>query len=171
MVRKIIKLGDENLRKVCNPVKNFNIRLALLLRDMAETMYKAEGVGLAAPQVGILRRVVVIDVGDGLIELVNPVIVSAEGEQAGPEGCLSVPGRRGYVVRPNKVTVRAQDRKGNFVEYTGEGLLARAFCHELDHLDGVMYVDKMDHEIFQEDEESGEEDIPGEDGQDVPKDE
>lgn len=168
MVRKIVKLGDENLRKVCNPVKNFNIRLALLLRDMAETMYKADGVGLAAPQVGILRRVVVIDVGDGLIELVNPVIVSAEGEQAGPEGCLSVPGRRGYVVRPNKVTVRAQDRKGNPVEYTGEGLLARAFCHELDHLDGVMYVDKMDHEIFPEDEENGEEDGTAKEGNEPP---
>ena len=156
MIRKILKLGDENLRKTCKPVQKFDLRLALLLRDMAETMYKAEGVGLAAPQVGILRRVVVIDVGDGLIELVNPRIIAAEGEQAGPEGCLSVPGRRGFVVRPNRVTVEAMDRKGNVFQKTGEGLLARAFCHELDHLDGVIYVDIMDHEIFEEDEETEE---------------
>ncbi len=155
MVRKILELGDETLRKSSKPVPKFDLRLWLLLRDMAETMRKADGVGLAAPQVGILRRVVVIDVGDehGLIELVNPEIIAAEGEQAGAEGCLSVPGRRGYVVRPNRVTVRAQDRKGKPFEITGEGLLARAFCHELDHLDGVMYVDKMDHEIFDDGEE------------------
>ena len=157
MVRKILELGDETLRKKSKPIPKFDLRLWLLLRDMADTMYKAEGVGLAAPQVGILRRVVVIDVGDehGLIELVNPEIIAAEGEQAGPEGCLSVPGRRGYVVRPNKVTVRAQDRKGKFFELTGEELLARALCHEIDHLDGVMYVDKMDHEIFESDKEEG----------------
>lgn len=155
MVRKILTLGDENLRKVCKPMQKFDLRLWLLLRDMADTMYKADGVGLAAPQVGILRRVVVIDVQDdhGLIELINPEIIAAEGEQAGSEGCLSVPGRRGYVARPQKVTVRAQDRKGKFFEITGEDLLARAFCHEIDHLDGVMYVDKMDHEIFDTDEE------------------
>ena len=155
MVRKILKLGDEALRKTCKPMQKFDLRLWLLLRDMADTMYKAEGVGLAAPQVGILRRVVVIDVGDdnGLIELVNPEIIAVEGEQAGSEGCLSLPGRRGYVVRPNKVTVRARDRKGKTFEITGEGLLARAFCHEIDHLDGVLYIDKMDHEIFDDDEE------------------
>lgn len=153
MVRKIITLGDETLRKVSKPMPKFDLRLWLLLRDMADTMYKAEGVGLAAPQVGILRRVVVIDVGKGLIELVNPEIIAAEGEQAGPEGCLSVPGRQGHVVRPNKVTVRAQDRKGKTFEITGEGLLARAFCHEIDHLDGIVYVDKMDHEIFPDKEE------------------
>ena len=157
MVRKIIKLGDENLRKVCKPMQKFDLRLWLLLRDMAETMYDADGVGLAAPQVGILRRVVVIDVGDGLIELVNPKIVSKEGEQAGPEGCLSVPGRQGYVVRPEKVTVEALDRKGKPITVTGEGLLARALCHEIDHLDGIVYVDIMDHEIFPE-EEGGEKD-------------
>ena len=158
MVRKILELGDEALRKTCKPMPKFDLRLWLLLRDMADTMYKAEGVGLAAPQVGILRRVVVIDVGDdhGLIELVNPEIIATEGEQAGSEGCLSVPGRRGYVVRPNKVTVRAQDRKGKWFEVTGEGLLARAFCHEIDHLDGIMYVDKMDHEIFDDEEETQE---------------
>ena len=159
MVRKILHLGDETLRKTSKPMPRFDLRLWLLLRDMADTMYKAEGVGLAAPQVGILRRVVVIDVGDdnGLIELVNPVIISTEGQQEGSEGCLSVPGRRGYVVRPNKVTVRAQDRKGKTFELTGEGLLARALCHEIDHLDGIMYVDKMDHEIFDEEEETEEE--------------
>ncbi|MBR2054047.1 MAG: peptide deformylase [Clostridia bacterium] len=153
MIRKIITLGNETLRKVSNPIKKFDLRLWLLLRDMAETMYDANGVGLAAPQVGILRRVVVIDVGEGFIELVNPEIIATEGEQAGPEGCLSVPGRQGYVRRPNKVTVRAFDRKGKPFEITGEGLLARAFCHEIDHLDGRVYVDVMDHEIFQDEEE------------------
>ena len=156
MVRKILKLGDETLRKNSKPMQKFDLRLWLLLRDMADTMYKAEGVGLAAPQVGILRRVVVIDVqdGKGLIELVNPEIIATEGEQAGAEGCLSVPGRQGYVVRPEKVTVRAQDRKGKPFELTGEGLLARALCHEIDHLDGIMYVDKMDHEIFENEEDA-----------------
>lgn len=153
MIRKIITLGNETLRKVSNPIKKYDLRLWLLLRDMAETMYDANGVGLAAPQVGILRRVVVIDVGDGIIELVNPEIIATEGEQAGPEGCLSVPGRQGFVRRPNKVTVRAFDRKGKPFEITGEGLLARAFCHEIDHLDGRVYVDVMDHEIFQDEEE------------------
>lgn len=153
MIRKIITLGNETLRKVSNPIKKFDLRLWLLLRDMAETMYDANGVGLAAPQVGILRRVVVIDVGEGIIELVNPEIIATEGEQAGPEGCLSVPGRQGFVRRPNKVTVRAFDRKGKPFEITGEGLLARAFCHEIDHLDGRVYVDVMDHEIFQDEEE------------------
>ncbi|MBR1584708.1 MAG: peptide deformylase [Clostridia bacterium] len=159
MVRNILKLGDETLRKISKPMAKFDLRLWLLLRDMADTMYKADGVGLAAPQVGILRRVVVIDVGDdhGLIELVNPEIIATEGEQAGSEGCLSVPGRRGYVVRPQKVTVRAQDRKGKFFEITGEDLLARALCHEIDHLDGIVYVDKMDHEIFDDEEENREE--------------
>ena len=144
-VREILKFGNETLRKTCHPVQKFDLRLRLLLRDMADTMYEAEGVGLAAPQVGILRRAVVIDVQDdhGLIELVNPVIISAEGEQAGPEGCLSKPGRQGYVVRPNKVTVRAQDRHGKFFEITGEGLLARAFCHEIDHLDGHLYEERL----------------------------
>ena len=154
-VREILKFGNETLRKTCHPVQKFDLRLRLLLRDMADTMYEAEGVGLAAPQVGILRRAVVIDVQDdhGLIELINPVIISAEGEQAGPEGCLSKPGRQGYVVRPAKVTVRAQDRHGKFFEITGEGLLARAFCHEIDHLDGKLYIDVEDHEIVEDEEE------------------
>lgn len=154
MVRKIVKLGDETLRKISKPMQKFDLRLWLLLRDMADTMYKAEGVGLAAPQVGILRRVVVIDIGEGLVELVNPEIIAVEGEQAGAEGCLSVPGRRGYVVRPNKVTVRAQNRNGKPFEITGEGLMARALCHEIDHLDGIIYVDKMDHEIFDDEEDA-----------------
>ena len=155
MVRKILTFGDETLRKISKPMQKFDLRLWLLLRDMADTMNKAEGVGLAAPQVGILRRVVVIDVGDenGLIELVNPEIIAQEGEQEGSEGCLSAPGRRGDVKRPNKVTVRAQDRKGKFFEITGEGLLARAFCHELDHLDGILYSDKEEYEIKDDEEE------------------
>jgi len=153
MVRKIVKLGDEVLRKVSKPMEKFDLRLWLLLRDMADTMYKADGVGLAAPQVGILRRVVVIDIGDGLVELINPEIIAVEGEQAGPEGCLSVPGRRGHVVRPNKVTVKAVDRKGHPFEITGEGLMARALCHEIDHLDGIVYVDKMEYEIFDEEDD------------------
>lgn len=153
-VREILKFGNETLRKTCHPVQKFDLRLRLLLRDLADTMYEAEGVGLAAPQVGILRRAVVIDVQDehGLIELINPVIVSMEGEQAGPEGCLSKPGRQGYVVRPQKVTVRAQDRHGKTFEITGEDLLARAFCHEIDHLDGKLYIDIEDHEIVEDEE-------------------
>lgn len=147
-IRKIIELGEEKLRKTSKPVEKFDLRLRLLLKDMADTMYKANGVGLAAPQVGILRRVVVVDVGDGLIEMVNPRIIHSEGEQSGPEGCLSVPGRSGIVVRPNVVTVEYQDAHGDFYEATAEGFLARAFCHELDHLDGVVYVDKMVRELF-----------------------
>ena len=155
MVRKILTFGDETLRKPCKPMQKFDLRLWLLLRDMADTMNKAEGVGLAAPQVGILRRVVVIDVGDenGLIELINPEIIAQEGEQEGSEGCLSAPGRRGFVKRPNKVTVRAQDRKGKPFEITGEGLLARAFCHELDHLDGILYSDREEYEIKDDEED------------------
>ena len=155
-IRRIVKIGDDKLRKHAKTVEKFDCRLKLLLGDMADTMYKAEGMGLAAPQVGILRRAVVIDVGDGLIELVNPQIVSTDGEQSGSEGCLSVPGRQGLVIRPNVVTVRAQDRNGDEIELTGEGFLARAICHELDHLDGVLYVDKMEREIFPEEDEEDE---------------
>lgn len=150
-LRKIVLQGEPCLTKVCRPVTEFNGRLHTLLDDLKDTLLDSGGVGLAAPQVGILRRVVVIDVGQGLIELINPEIIEKSGEQAGAEGCLSVPGRQGYVVRPNHVTVRAVDRKGKPFEITGEGLLARALCHEIDHLDGVMYVDIMDHEIFEED--------------------
>ena len=151
-IRKLVELGEEKLRKISKPVDKFDLRLRILLKDMADTMYKAEGVGLAAPQVGILRRVVVVDIGDGLIEMVNPEIISFSGEQTGPEGCLSVPGRRAIVTRPNEVTVRYQDRNGDEYEATAEGFLARAFCHEIDHLDGVIYVDKMDREIFDDDD-------------------
>ena len=131
----------------------FNARLHQLLDDMADTLAEAGGVGLAAPQVGILRRAVVIDVGDGLVELVNPVIVESDGQQSGPEGCLSIPGRSGVVTRPNHVKVQAQDADGNAIELEAEEFFARAVCHELDHLDGVLYVDKMDREILEGDEE------------------
>ena len=149
-IRKIVKLGDDVLRKECRQQEKFDLRLAILLKDMADTMYRAEGVGLAAPQVGVLRRVVVIDIGEGLIEMVNPVITSREGSQTGREGCLSLPGRQGVVTRPNVVTVQFQDRKGNPCELTGEGFLARAICHELDHLDGRVYIDVMDRELTPE---------------------
>lgn len=155
-IRKIVEIGDEKLRKHCKPVEKFDLRLRILLKDMADTMYKAEGVGLAASQVGILRRAVVVDVGEGLIELINPEILHVEGEQTGAEGCLSVPGRSGIVTRPNIVIVRAQNRNGEFFETTAEGFQARAFCHEIDHLDGVLYVDKMEREIFPDEEEAKE---------------
>ena len=143
-IRKIVKLGEDDvLRKHARKVDKFDKRLHTLLDDMADTMYEADGAGLAAPQVGILKRVVVIDVGEGLIELVNPEILSAEGTQMCIEGCLSVPGKRGRVERPALVRVHAQDRDGNHIELEGEDFLANALCHELDHLDGVVYVDKM----------------------------
>ncbi|MCE5342713.1 MAG: peptide deformylase [Eubacteriales bacterium] len=150
--RKIVTLGDEKLRKHSKPVTKFNLRLKILLKDMAETMYQNDGAGLAAPQVGILKRVCVVDVSDQLYELVNPEIVSREGGQTGPEGCLSVPGRSGSVTRAMKVVVKAQNAKGDPIEVIGEGFLARALCHEIDHLDGILYVDIMEHEIFQDDE-------------------
>lgn len=159
-IRKIVELGDPVLRKKSRRVDKFDKREWMLLKDMAETMYDAEGVGLAAPQVGILKRMVVIDVGEGLIELINPEIVSADGSQVGPEGCLSVPGRRGKVDRPLRVTVVAQDRKGREIQVEGEGLLARALCHEIDHLDGIVYVDKMIEEIFGDDDDEDEEEEP-----------
>ena len=149
-IRKIVELGEECLRKVCKPQQKFDLRLWVLLKDMADTMYKAEGVGLAAPQVGILRRVVVIDIGEGLVELINPEIVERSGSQCGREGCLSLPGRQGIVTRPNYVKVRAQDRKGNPIELEAEGFMARAVCHELDHLDGRVYIDVMDRELTRE---------------------
>ena len=150
-IREIVELGDQALRKVCKPQDKFNLRLAILLKDMADTMYKAEGVGLAAPQVGVLRRVVVIDVGDGLLELVNPEIIErSEEQQCGREGCLSLPGRQGVVTRPMRVKVRAQNRHGAPIEVEGEGLLARALCHELDHLDGHLWIDVADRELTPE---------------------
>ena len=146
-IRNIVKLGDDILRKVCRTQMTFDDKLAMTLDDMAETMYKAEGVGLAAPQIGILRRYCVVDVGDGIIELVNPVIESMSGEQTGEEGCLSIPNRYESVTRPMTVTVRAQDRNGNSFTITAEGFKARALCHEIDHLDGVLYIDKTDKKI------------------------
>ncbi len=143
-IRNIVKLGDEILKKVCRTQLKFDEKLAQTLDDMAETMYAAEGVGLAAPQVGILRRYCVIDTGEGLIELVNPVIDKVSGEQEAEEGCLSLPGRYEVVKRPMTVTVHAQDRNGKNITVTGEGLLARALCHEIDHLDGILFIDKAE---------------------------
>ena len=151
--RKIVTLGDDTLRKHCKPQDKFDRRLATLLKDMAETMYKAEGVGLAAPQVGILRWAAVVDVTEdhsGLLEMVNPEIIEREGEQTGREGCLSVPGRQGVVTRPMKIKVRFQDRNGDTFELETEGFEARAICHELDHLDGTLYIDVMDRELTEE---------------------
>ncbi len=142
-IRNIVKHGDEVLRKICRTQLTFDEKLATVLDDMIETMYAADGVGLAAPQVGILRRYCVIDIGEGVVELVNPVIVETEGEQLEQEGCLSYPGEYGVTRRPEKVTVRAQDRHGNKITVTGEGLMARALCHEIDHLDGVIFKDRL----------------------------
>ncbi|MEA4846394.1 MAG: peptide deformylase [Clostridiaceae bacterium] len=141
-VRTIRKAGDEILRKTSRKVEIIDDRILTLLDDMKDTMKKAEGVGLAAPQVGVLRRVVVIDVGEGLVELINPVIVYESGEQTEEEGCLSIPGIKGQVKRPAKVIVRAMNRKGETVELTGTELLAIAFSHEIDHLDGILFTDK-----------------------------
>lgn len=155
-LRNIVKTGDEILLKKCRPVEKFDDKLGALLDDMAETMDAANGVGLAAPQVGILRRVVVIDVGEGRIELVNPVVVLMAGKQEGQEGCLSFPNEWGIVERPMKVTVRAQDRFGNEFEMTGEGLLARAFCHEIDHLNGIVFTSRASRMLTPEEMELGE---------------
>lgn len=139
---KIVKIGDPILRTVCRPVETITPRTLQLLDDMVETMRAADGVGLAAPQVGVLRRIVVIETPEeGLIELINPKIIAFAGEQRTEEGCLSVPGKFGVTVRPMHVTVRALNRKGETIEIKGSGLLAKAFCHEIDHLDGKLYVD------------------------------
>ena len=143
---QIRKVGDEVLRKVCRPVEEITPRVLTLLDDMTETMRAADGCGLAAPQVGVLRRIVVVEVEEGnVIELINPKIIATAGEQEGVEGCLSVPGRQGIVKRPKHVTVRATNRHGEVFEISGSDLLARAFCHELDHLDGKLYVDRATH--------------------------
>ncbi|MCI6823859.1 MAG: peptide deformylase [Ruminococcus bromii] len=138
-IRNIVKDGDSILNKKCRPVEKFDSKLADLLDDMAETMHLANGVGLAAPQVGILRRIVVIDVGDGVIELINPQIISFSGEQEGVEGCLSFPGEWGITKRPQYVKVKAFDRNGNEFTKDGKDLLAKAFCHEIDHLNGIVF--------------------------------
>lgn len=142
-LRTIRKKGDEILYKKCKEVKNFDKKLAILLDDMYETMVKSDGVGLAAPQVGILKRAVVVDIGEGKIELINPEIIKKDGSQIGQEGCLSVPGEWGDVERPEFVTVKAYDRFGKEFEISGHELLARAFCHEIDHLNGELFVDKI----------------------------
>ena len=146
-VRNIVKIGDDILRKVCRTQLTFDDRLAMILDDMAETMYKAQGVGLAAPQVNVLRRIAVVDPEDGnKYELVNPVIVKSEGFQVGQEGCLSIPGFNCNVRRPYKISVEAQDRNGNRVKYDVEGFPAVVFCHEIDHLDGILFKDKRTEE-------------------------
>ena len=148
---KIVKVGDDTLRKVCRPVDKITPRVLTLLDDMVETMRAAGGVGLAAPQVGILRRIVVIEVEEGqVLELINPKIIAFAGEQEGLEGCLSLPGQWGIVKRPMHVTVRATNRKGETVDYTGNELLARCFCHELDHLDGKLYPDAAERMLTKE---------------------
>ncbi len=141
-IREVRQENEDILRKISKKVEVIDDRILNLLDDMAETMYKANGCGLAAPQVGILRRVIVIDTGDGLIELINPVIVYENGEQVGNEGCLSVLGKIGEVTRPEKVIVKGQNRKGEFVQYDAKDFLAVVFCHEIDHLNGVLYIDK-----------------------------
>ncbi len=144
-IRNIVTKGDDVLRKICRTQLTFDDKLAMILDDMKDTMYQAEGVGLAAPQVGLLRRFCIVDIGDedGLIELINPVIIETSGSQIGQEGCLSIPGESAEVERPMYVKVRAQDRFGNNIVVEGEGLKARAFCHEIDHLDGILYIDKV----------------------------
>ena len=150
-IRKIVVQGDEILTKTCRPVTDFNKRLHDLLDDMVETLTEVGGAGLAAPQVGILRRaVIVMDDDDSAIELVNPVIVSSSGEQRGPEGCLSIPGKFGLVTRPNRVRVRAQDRNGQWFELEREEYTARCFCHELEHLDGHLYTEHIDRFLTDE---------------------
>ncbi len=150
-LRKILTDKESALHKVCKPVTAFDSKLHKLLEDMKETLVDSGGVGLAAPQVGILRRVVVVDLGDEILELVNPELIETDGEQEGPEGCLSVPGKYGLVKRPYWAKVRAQDRDGKWFEAEGEELIGRCFCHELDHLDGILYTQVM--ERFLTDEE------------------
>ena len=155
-IRKIREMGDDVLAKSCKEVTKMTLRTQILINDMLDTMYEAMGVGLAAPQVGILKRIVVIDVGDGPIILINPVIVEQSGEQTGEEGCLSVPGKAGVVTRPDHVKVKALNEEMEEIELEGEGLLARAFCHEIDHLEGKMYVELAEggiHDVNYEEEE------------------
>ena len=149
-LRKILTVDEPALHKVCKPVTEFDKKLHKLLDDMRETLIDAQGVGLAAPQIGILRRVVVVDTGEEILELINPTLLQTSGEQEGAEGCLSVPGKYGLVKRPYYATVRAQDRNGNWFEYDGEELTARCFCHELDHLDGIIYTEVMERYMTDE---------------------
>ncbi|WP_298019687.1 peptide deformylase [uncultured Dysosmobacter sp.] len=151
-LRKIVEQGEDCLTKVCRPVTAFNAHLHELLDDMLETLVNANGAGLAAPQVGVLRRACLVldEETEEYIELINPEIVESSGEQTGLEGCLSVPGKWGIVTRPNAVKVRAQDRDGSWFEVEGEGLTARAFCHEIEHLDGHLYTEHIDHFLSEE---------------------
>ena len=155
-LRKILTDEEPALHKVCKPVEKFDWRLHKLLDDMRETLIDSNGVGLAAPQVGILRRVVLVDLGDEILELINPEIIDTDGEQEGAEGCLSVPGRYGLVKRPYYAKVRAQDRDGQWYEAEGEELIARCFCHELDHLDGILYTQVMERFLTEEELEADE---------------
>ncbi len=156
-IREIREMGDEVLEKKSKPIKMMTPRTMELIEDMFDTLYESGGVGLAAPQVGILKRIVVIDIGEGPLLLINPEIVETSGSQTGSEGCLSLPGKAGQVTRPNYVKVKALDVNMEPVEYEGTELLARAFCHELDHLDGIMYVEHVEGELYdvsyEEDEE------------------
>ena len=149
-LRKILTDAEPALHKVCKPVEKFDAKLHSLLDDMRETLIESGGVGLAAPQVGILRRVVLVDVEEEILELINPVMVETDGEQVGAEGCLSVPGKYGLVKRPYYAKVRAQDRDGNWFEAEGEELIGRCFCHELDHLDGILYTHVMERFLTEE---------------------
>ena len=152
-LRKILTDKEPALHKVCKPVTNFDSKLFKLLDDMRDTLIESGGVGLAAPQVGILRRVVLVDVGEEdneIVEFINPEMLETDGEQYGPEGCLSVPGKYGLVKRPMYAKVRAQDRNGDWFEAEGEELIARCFCHELDHLDGIVYTEKVDRFLTEE---------------------
>ena len=149
-LRKILTVSEPALHKVCKPMVNFDDRLFRLLEDMKETLIDSGGVGLAAPQVGILRRVVLVDTGEEILELINPTLIAVDGEQIGAEGCLSVPGKYGLVKRPYWAKVRAQDRHGNWFEAEGEELIARCFCHELDHLDGIVYTEVMERYLTEE---------------------
>ncbi len=149
-LRKILTDKEPALHKVCKPVTAFDKKLHTLLDDMRETLIESGGVGLAAPQVGILRRVVLVDTGEEILELINPELLETDGEQVGAEGCLSVPGKYGLVKRPYWAKVRAQDRDGNWYEVEGEELIARCFCHELDHLDGIIYTEVMERYLTEE---------------------
>jgi len=149
-LRKILTDAEPALHKVCRPVEKFDWRLHKLLKDMKDTLIDSNGVGLAAPQVGILRRVVLVDTGEEILELINPTLIETDGEQTGAEGCLSVPGKYGLVTRPYYAKVRAQDRDGNWFEAEGEELIARCFCHELDHLDGIIYTQVMERFLTEE---------------------
>lgn len=146
-IRQIREIGDEILGKQCKPLTKLTLRNKILINDMLDTMYEANGVGLAAPQVGILKQIVVIDIGDGPVVLINPEIIETSGEQTGEEGCLSVPGKSGIVTRPNVVKVRALNENMEEVEIVGEELFARALCHEIDHLAGHLYVEKVEGEL------------------------